>query len=180
MAASEGSEPVVANRTSMERASHREIVIERTFNGPARIVFDAWTRAELVSRWWAPDSLGVRVWSCEADVRVGGRYRYVLKSREVAVVAFSGEYREVVPHSRLVYTTAFEPTASGPPPGAEPAIVTVTFEERDGRTRLVARELYPSKEVLDGVLATGMEKGMRATMDQLDELVLELQRSERP
>ena len=116
MVASEGSEPVVANRTSLARVSDRELVIERRFNGPARIVFDAWTRPELVSRWWAPSALGVTIVSCDADVRVGGRYRYVLKPRQAAVIAFSGEYREVTPHTRLVYTTAFEPTASGPPP----------------------------------------------------------------
>ena len=116
MVASEGSEPVVANRTSLARVSDRELVIERRFNGPARIVFDAWTRPELVSRWWAPRALGVTVVSCDGDVRVGGRYRYVLKPRQAAVIAFSGEYREVTPHTRLVYTTAFEPAASGPPP----------------------------------------------------------------
>ena len=92
------------------------------------------------------------------------------------MIAFSGEYREVVPHSRLVYTHAFEPEAAGPM-GA-PALVTVTLEEQEGRTHLAARELYPSKQVLDGVLATGMEKGLRATMDQLDELVAELRRRE--
>ena len=174
MAAREGSEPTVANRTSLVRASDRELVIERSFNGPARIVFDAWTRSELVSRWWAPRALGVTVVSCDADVRVGGRYRYVLRPRQAAVIAFSGEYREVTPHTRLVYTSDFEPTASGPMPGAGAAIVTITLAERDGRTHLIARELYPSKEVLDGVLASGMETGMRATMDQLDELVAAL------
>jgi uncharacterized protein YndB with AHSA1/START domain len=171
MPAREGSEAPAMNQTSMERTSDREIVITRTFNGPARIVFDAWTKPEFVSRWWAPKSLGVSIASCDAEVRVGGRYRYVLQPRKGGPLAFSGTYREVTPHSRLIYTTIFEP---GAVPGNEEdgaAVVTVTFEEREGKTHLTARELYPSKDVLDGVLASGMEHGMRETMDQLDALV---------
>lgn len=173
MAARDGSEPAAASGTSVERASDRELVISRTFNGPARIVFDAWTSPELVRRWWAPASLGVTAVSCEADVRAGGHYRYVL-GHGAGTFAFSGTYREVSPHVRLVYTTFFEPQAQGPEAGAEPAVVTVTFDERDGRTHLVAREVYPSKDVLDAVIATGMESGLRVTMDQLDELVASL------
>ncbi len=171
MVAREKSEARPVNRTTLERASDREIVTTRLFNGPPRIVFDAWTRPELVSRWWAPATLGVSIVSCDADVRVGGRYRYVLKPDKSDAFAFSGKYIEVTPHSRLVYTTIFEPPGA-PPPGDEgAAIVTVSFDEQDGRTLLVARELYPSKDVLDAVLATGMERGMRIAMDQLDELV---------
>ena len=158
--------------TLLERVSEREIVITRTFDGPARIVFEAWTNPELVRRWWAPRSLGVSMASCEADVRVGGRYRYVLEPAQGATIAFSGEYSEVTPPSRLVYSTFFEPEGKGPM--GDPAIVTVTFDEREGKTHVVSREVYPSKEVLDGALATGMEQGLRATMDQLDELVASL------
>jgi uncharacterized protein YndB with AHSA1/START domain len=89
-------------------------------------------------------------------------------------MAFSGEYTEVTPHSRLVYTSFFEPEAKGVAASDEACVVTVTFEEEDGKTRLVARETYPSKDVLDAVLATGMEAGMRMTMDQLDELLATL------
>ena len=167
----EGSEPVMLNRTAVERSSDRELTITRTFNAPPRIVFDAWTNAELVKRWWAPVSLGVTIVSCEADVRVGGRYRYVLKPAKSEAFAFSGTYREVTPYSRLVYTTFFEPGLTPPKDESEAAVVTVTFEEDGDRTHLVARELYPSKEVLDGVIATGMEVGLRETMDLLDELV---------
>jgi uncharacterized protein YndB with AHSA1/START domain len=172
MVAREGSEPRLVNRTSLERTSDREIVIARTLNGPARIVFDAWTRPELVSRWWAPRSLGVSIVSCDADVRVGGEYRYVLKPDQGDEFAFSGRYTEMAPPSRLAYTAFFESQGRGPM--GDPAIVTVTFDERDGRTHVVSRELYPSKEVLDGALATGMERGLRVTMDQLDELVASL------
>jgi len=167
----EGSETAMVNRTSVERSSDRELTITRTFNAPPRIVFDAWTNAELVKRWWAPVSLGVTIVSCEADVRVGGRYRYVLKPPKSEAFAFSGTYREVTPYSRLVYTTFFEPGLTPPKDESEAAVVTVTFEEDGDRTHLVARELYPSKEVLDGAIATGMEVGLRETMDLLDELV---------
>jgi len=172
-----GSDSPVAkptNRTSVERTSDRELTISRTFNAPPRTVFDAWTRADLVSRWWAPVSLGVTIVSCEADVRVGGRYRYVLKPPDGDPFAFSGTYREVTPYSRLVYTSFFEPGLAPPKDESEAAVVTVTFEPDGDRTRLVARELYPSKDVLDGAMATGMEVGMRETMDLLDELVQSL------
>lgn len=159
------------NQTVIERISDRELVYTRTFNGPARIVFDAWTKPELVARWWAPQSLGVSVISCDADIRVGGEYRYVLRPGTRDTFAFSGHYTEITPHSRLVYTTFFEPTASGRIPDAEAVIVTVTFDEQNGKTNLVSRELYPSKDVLDMAIATGMEKGARITLDQLDALV---------
>ena len=175
MAAREGSRPVLTSRTSIERPSDRELVITRTIEGLARVVFEAWTRPEHVRRWWAPQSLGAEMVSCDAEVRVGGRYRYVVQSRGGQRFAFSGEYGEIAPPSRLVYTAFFEPTASGLTPGAEPVVVTVTFEERDGRTRIRSHELYPSKEVLDGAIATGMERGVHVTMDALDELVSELQ-----
>ncbi|MFP2906246.1 SRPBCC family protein [Pyxidicoccus sp. 3LFB2] len=166
MDARRSSEPVVRNLTTMALEGEREIVITRTFNAPPRIVFQAWTQPELVKRWWAPKSLGVSVVSCEADVREGGTYRYVLKPEGADAFAFSGRYTEVSPHSRLVYTQAFEPMA-----GAGEAVIHVTFEERDGKTRLVSREQYPSKEARDGALASGMEQGMRETLDQLDALV---------
>ena len=169
MIARKESEVAPMNRTSMELVDDREIVIARTFNGPARIVFDAWTKPELVKRWWAPKSRGVSVVGCDADVRVGGNYRYVLRPAKGDEIAFSGKYTEVTPHSRLVYTQIFEPMAD-----AGELIITVTFDEHDGKTRLVSREMYPSKEVRDIVLATDMEHGMRETMDQLDELVASL------
>jgi uncharacterized protein YndB with AHSA1/START domain len=178
MVARKESEPTAKNQTSMELDSDRGIVIARTFNGPAPIVFDAWTKAELVKRWWAPKALGVSIVSCDADVHVGGNYRYVLRNPTGDTFAFSGQYLEVTPYSRLVYTVIFEPAAAGPMPGVAEATVTVTFDEHDGKTRLVSHELYPSKEVRDLVLASGMEQGMRETMDQLDQLVASLGQSD--
>jgi uncharacterized protein YndB with AHSA1/START domain len=174
VAKEERSDARSMNRTSMELEGDREIVIARTFNGPARIVFDAWTRPELVRRWWAPKSRRVSMASCQADVRVGGSYRYVLRLDAGNEFAFSGKYREVTPPSRLVYTEIFEPTAAGVDPADEGVLVTVTFEEREGKTHMVSRSLCPSKEVRDSIIASGMEHGMRETMDALDELVASL------
>jgi uncharacterized protein YndB with AHSA1/START domain len=154
------------NRTTVERTSDRELVVTRTFNGRARIVFDAMTKPELVKRWWAPKSHGVTLFECEADVRVGGSWRYVFGKDPAKSMAFSGVYTELVPHSRIVSTQIFEPMRS-----AGESIVTITLEERDGKTHMVERLLFPSKEALDGAIQSGMEPGMRESLDQLDELV---------
>ncbi|HTB77116.1 MAG TPA: SRPBCC family protein [Polyangiaceae bacterium] len=152
------------NRTTAERKSERELVVTRTFNGPARIVFEAWTKPELLKRWWVPKSAGIALLSCEADVRVGGRYRFVFGHDASKPMAFFGRYIEVTPHSRLVWTN--EESDQG-------AVTTVTFEEKGGKTLLVMHELYPSKEALDGTIA-GMEGGMHETFEQLDELLVTL------
>ena len=146
------------------RASHVEIVITRIFNAPAPLVFDAWTQPDLVRRWWAPASRGVAMLTCEADVRPGGTYRYVLGRPQEEPFAFSGRYLEVERPNRLVYTQSFEPL-----PGE--AMVTVVLEQKDGATTLVSTEKYPSKEALDGALSNGMEEGMRDTLLQLDDLL---------
>lgn len=155
--------------TDMRLQGDREIVISRTFNAPARIVFDAVTKPEYLERWWAPRSLGVVLVQCDADVRAGGTYRYVMQKGDGPLMAFSGTYAEVTPPTRLVYDEIFEPMA-----GAGAVRVTITFEEHDGKTRMVNHSVYPSKQVRDGVIATGMEKGMRNSMDQLEELVASL------
>jgi uncharacterized protein YndB with AHSA1/START domain len=159
------SEPTTMNnRTTVERKSERELVITRTFNGPARIVFEAWTKPELLKRWWAPKSTGVPLLSCEADVRVGGRYRFEFGHDASKTMAFFGKYIEVTPHSRLVWTN--EESDDG-------AVTTVTFEEKGDKTLLVLHELYPSKEALDEAIA-GMEGGMPEQFEQLDELLVTL------
>ena len=162
------SEPAPAkNRTTVERKSERELVVTRTFNGPARIVFEAWTKPELLKRWWAPKSTGVSLLSCEADVRVGGRYRLEFGHDSSKPMVFFGRYIEVIPHSRLVWTN--DESDDG-------AVTTVTFEENGGKTLLVLHELYPSKEALDAAIA-GMEGGMPETFEQLDELLVTLSAS---
>jgi uncharacterized protein YndB with AHSA1/START domain len=165
MDASRESEPTaMKNRTTTERKSERELVVTRTFDGPARIVFEAWTKPELLKRWWAPKSTGLSLLSCETDVRVGGSYRFVFGPDASKPMAFFGRYIEVTPHSRLVWTNDESDQGS---------VTTVTFEEKGGKTLLVMHELYPSKEALDGALA-GMEGGMRETFEQLDELLVTL------
>jgi uncharacterized protein YndB with AHSA1/START domain len=150
------------NLTTVERKSGRELVTARTFNGPARIVFEAWTNPELFKRWWVPKSMGMSLLSCQMDVRVGGKYRLVFQPD---AMAFFGTYLEVTPHSRLVWTNE-EGGESGP-------VTTVTFEAKGGKTLLVLRELYPSKEALDAA-GTGVADMMSETFAQLDELLVNL------
>ena len=168
MDAGRRSEPSpVKNRTTVERKSERELVVMRTFDGPARIVFEAWTRPELFRRWWTPKSSGMTLLACEMDVRVGGGYRLVFGLEASKSMAFFGKYLEVTPHSRLVWTN--DETDGG-------AVTTVTFEEKGGKTLLVLSELHPSKEALDAALA-GMEEGMPEQFEQLDELLVTLRAS---
>jgi uncharacterized protein YndB with AHSA1/START domain len=154
------------NGTTVERKSERELVVRRTFDAPARIVFEAWTKPELLMRWWTPKSCGFSMLSCEADVRVGGSYRFVFGNDASEPMAFFGRYIEVTPPSRLVWTND-----EG---GDGGAVTTVTFEEKGGKTLLVMHDLYPSKEALDGALASGSAGGMGETFEQLDELLLTL------
>jgi uncharacterized protein YndB with AHSA1/START domain len=152
------------NRTTVERKSERELVVTRTFNGPARIVFEAWTNPELFKLWWAPKSTGVPLLSCEMDVRVGGRYRVEFGRDASESMAFVGKYLDVIPNSRLVWTN--EESDDG-------AVTTVTFEEKGDKTLLVLHELYPSKGALDDAIA-GMEGGMPEQFEQLHELLVTL------
>jgi len=148
------------NHTTVERKSERELVVTRTFNGPARIVFEAWTKPELFKQWWVPKSIGVSLLSCEMDVRVGGEYRLVFGNDASKPMEFFGRYIEVTPNSRLVWTN--DESDDG-------AVTTVTFEEKGGKTLLVLHELYPSKEALDGA-----EGGLPEQFEQLDELLVTL------
>jgi uncharacterized protein YndB with AHSA1/START domain len=156
------------SETVVELEGDRTIVISRTFRGLPRIVFEAWTKPEFVRRWWAPKSRGAEITDCDADVRVGGSYRYVTRAHGQDF-AFSGTYIEVTPHSRLVYTQLFEPMAE-----AGAVVVTITFTAEGAHTRMVAHEVYPSKEAREAAVASGMEGGLRETMDQLDHLVVTL------
>ena len=149
------------HRTTVERASDREVVVTRTFNAPAGIVFEAWTNPELFQRWWLPKSMGMVLRSCGMDVRVGGTYRLTF---EPDGMAFFGTYLEVTPPSRLVWTND---------EGGEGAsVTTVTFEEKGGQTLLVMHERYSSKEALDS--GGGASEATVETFAQLDELLLTL------
>ena len=158
------------NRTTMERKSERELVVTPTFNGPAHIVFEAWTKPELLKRWWAPKSFGVSFISCEADVRAGGTYRFVFgHPASEQPMEFFGRYIEVTPHSRLVWTND-----EGGEGGEGGAVTTVTFDERGFETLVVMHDLYPSKEALDAAIASGSAGGFSETFEQLDELLITL------
>jgi uncharacterized protein YndB with AHSA1/START domain len=155
----------VRNRTTVERTSDRDVVVTRTINGPARIVFEAFTNAELLERWWVPRSMGMTLVSCEVDARVGGRYRLVFDHGGPEPAAFFGTYVEVKPYSRLAWTNE-EGGEDGP-------VTTVTFEENGGKTLVVLHERYSSKEALDAA-GTGAADAMVETFDQLDELLVAL------
>jgi len=159
------SEPAgTRRRTTVARQSDRELVVTRTFDGPARRVFEAWTRPELLQRWWAPLSFGVSFISCEADVRAGGSYRFVFGHPGSAQpMVFFGRYIEATPHSRLVWTND-----EG---GEGGAVTTVTFEERGAETLVVMHDLYPSRQALDGAVASGSMDGFAETFAQLDALL---------
>src|SRR5579871_650492 len=141
--------------TTVERKSERELVVTRTFNGPAHVVFNAWTKPELLKRWWAPKSCGVSFLSCEADVRTGGTYRFVFSHpSSEQPMSFFGRYVEVTPHSRLVWTN-----------------------DKGGETFVVMRDLYPSKKALDDAIASGSTGGAGEQFEQLDQLLLALEAS---
>jgi uncharacterized protein YndB with AHSA1/START domain len=158
--------------TTAERTSEHELVVTRTVNGPARLVFEAWTKSELFKRWWVPKSFGLNLLSCDLDVRVGGKYRLVFAQGESGTMEFHGRYLEVIPHSRLVWTNE-----EGD--GGE-VITTVTFEELDGKTQLVVRDLYPSREALDAAIASGSTGGLPEQLDALEELLLLLKSATLP
>ena len=150
------------NATTVERTSEREVVITRTFNAPAHLVFEAWSKPELMRRWWVPKSIGITLLSCEIDARTGGTYRFVFQHPSApGEMAFFGRYLEVSPPSRLVWTNEEGGDAG--------QVSTVTLEDRGDTTRLVLHELYPSAEALDA--ATGSYDGMPESFDQLDELL---------
>jgi len=161
MDARSNSEIATAKRTTVERRSDRELVVTRSFDAPARLVFEAWSNPELFQRWWVPKSMGMHLHSCEMDVRTGGTYRLNFGDG----MDFFGRYIEVTPQARIVWTNDEE--------GENASVTTVTFEEKDGRTLLVMSELYPSKEAFDEA-GTGAADATHETFGQLDELLVTL------
>lgn len=161
------------NNTSVERRSDRELVVTRVFNGPARLVFDAWTKPELLQRWWAPKSCGISFVSCEADVRTGGTYRFVFSHPSAPQpMAFFGRYLEVAPPTRIVWTND-----EGEEPGP---VTTVTFEEKAGQTLVVLHDLYPSKQALDDAIASGSTSGFGEQFEQLDQMLVAAEPNQQP
>jgi uncharacterized protein YndB with AHSA1/START domain len=149
--------------TTLTMPSDTEIVITRSFNAPARLVFEAWTKPEHVKRWYGLQFLTMTV--CEIDLRVGGKWRYVLQGPDGSEHGFSGEYKEITPPERFVYSEGYEAM-----PGHD-YLVTTIFTEENGKTRLTSRMLYKTKADRDGHVASGMESGMRETLDRLEQFL---------
>lgn len=152
--------------TTTKRTTDRDLVVTRTFDAPARLVFEAWTTPALMQRWWVPKSIGITMTACEMDVRTGGGYRFtfIFDNDPSKPMSFFGKYLEVTPPSRLVWTN--EESADG-------AVTTVTFDERDGKTLLTMVDHYPSKEALDAALESGSTGAFEETFGQLDTLLSE-------
>lgn len=159
------AEPKLAkNVTKVEARSEREIVVTRTFDAPARLVFQAWTTPALFRQWWVPKSMPLALLSYEAEIRTGGSYRLVFDVDGTQTMAFFGKYLEVTPHSRIVWTNDES--------GEDGAVTTVTLEERGEQTSLVLHELYRSREARDAALRSGSYDGMGETFAQLDEVLV--------
>ena len=150
-------------------AADREIVITREFDAPARILFAAWSTPEHLLQWFGPEGWPLTL--CEVDFRVGGRWRFAMTgSSGVQNTPFGGEYLEIVPNDRIVFSNAFEE------PGAETLIVIVTFAEQDGRTTLTIRTLFRSTEVRDWHAEQGYATGYASALDQLADVVADMPR----
>ena len=148
-----------------------QILITREFDAPKHLVFKALTTPELVKRWWHAKRGEVTI--CEIDLRVGGKWRYVMVADGGFEVGFHGEYREIVPNERIVSTEVYEgmPQGDGPEQGT---LNTATFTEEDGRTTLTVLVEAPSKEIRDAIIASGMEAGMQDAMDLLEQVAISL------
>jgi len=150
------------NPTTVERKSDVDLVVTRTVDAAANLVYEAWTNPELFRRWWVPKSFGLNLLSCDLDVRVGGQYKLVFL-HEGSKMEFFGKYLEVIPNARLVWTNEEAPEGN--------TVTIVTFEESNGRTLLTVHDCYPSKEALE---SSGSTNALPETLDQLDELLGEL------
>ena len=147
--------------------SDGEIRMTRLFDAPAELVFEAMTKPEHVKQWWGRLGEGYSVPVCEIDLRVGGAWRFVNRHPK-GEAAFHGEYREIVPPGRIVFTEIFEQFPESV------SVVTAEFSEEDGKTRLTTTVQYPSQQVRDMVIASGMARGAGISYDRLEDLVMQL------
>ena len=166
-------ETTTSGTATVTLPTDEQILITREFDAPRHLVFEAWTTPELVKRWWNAKRGEVTI--AEIDLRVGGRWRYVMVTEDGTEVGFHGEYREIVPNERIVSTEVFE----GIPPGEGPekgTLNTATFTEVDGRTTLTVLVEAPSKEIRDAIVDSGMEAGMQDAMELLEDVATSLSR----
>jgi uncharacterized protein YndB with AHSA1/START domain len=149
-----------------------QILITRDFSAPKDLVFKAYTTPELIERWWTAKRGSMKV--CEVDLRVGGKWRYVMEAEGGFEVAFHGEYREIVPNERLVSTEVFE--GAPVPEGVElpETLNTLTLEEVDGRTRMTLLVDAPDRTVRDAIVESGMEDGLQDALDLLEDVAVSL------
>ena len=158
-----------SRKATVTLPNDEQILITREFDAPRHLVYKAWTTPELVRRWWSGHRGEMTV--AEIDLRVGGRWRYVMVANGGFEVAFHGEYREIVPNQRIVNTQVYElPGAAD----AEGALNTVTFTEEDGRTTLTLLVQVPTRQLRDEILSSGMEVGMQEQMELLEQLAISL------
>jgi uncharacterized protein YndB with AHSA1/START domain len=149
-----------------------QILITREFDAPKHLVYEAWTTPELVKRWWNAKRGEVTI--AEIDLRVGGKWRYVMVTDGGFEVGFHGEYREIVPNERIVSTEVYEGMPEGDGFPEQGTLNTATFTEEDGRTTLTILVEAPSKEIRDAIIASGMEAGMQDAMDLLEQVAISL------
>ena len=143
-----------------------QILITREFDAPKRLVYKAWTTPELIKRWWHAKRGEVTV--AEVDLRVGGKWRYVMVTEGGFEVAFHGEYREIVPNERLVSTEVYEGAPAGE--GDEGTLNTLTLTEKDGRTTVTILVQAPNQAVRDAIINSGMEAGLQDALDLLEQV----------
>jgi uncharacterized protein YndB with AHSA1/START domain len=155
-----------SRKATVTLPTDEQILITREFDAPRHLVYEAYTNPELVERWWHANR--GRITSCEADLRVGGKWRYAMEAEDGSEVAFNGEYREIVPDERVVSTELFEGAPAEYP--AEPTVNTALFTEADGRTTLTILVEAPSKEIRDAIIASGMEEGLQDALALLEEV----------
>jgi uncharacterized protein YndB with AHSA1/START domain len=149
-----------------------QILITREFDAPKHLVYKAWTTPELVKRWWSGRRGEMTL--AEIDLRVGGKWRYVMVANGGFEVAFHGEYREIVPDERIVTTEVYEMPDAEPLPAADEPLNIITFTEVGGRTILTLLVQTTSKELRDAIVDSGMEAGMQEGMDLLEQVAISL------
>lgn len=156
-----------SGKLKVETRGDKEIILSRVFDAPRRLVYEAMTNPEHVRRWWCCFE-GFTMTVCEIDLRVGGKYRYVMVGPDGNEVGFNGVYREIAPAERVVHTEIFEPFPDSP------SVVTMTLEERDGKTHYRAHIVHDSREARDAHIASGMEGGANLALDRLEEIARSL------
>ena len=164
--------PVSSGKATVTLPTDEQILIEREFDAPKHLVYRALTTPELVKRWFHANRGVITV--AEIDLRVGGKWRYVGEADSVGEMGFHGEYRELVPDERIVWTEFYEGVPEGVAEEDATTVNTATLTETDGRTMLSVLIQAPSKTARDAIIESGMEAGMQDAYDLLEEVAISL------